>query len=140
MYLAKLGYSVHHEVAMTRGLRADLWAFTTDLSTCLVELKSCAQDWTTDTKWGGYLPFAHRCYVAVPHTIGDNMIMQISSAVKAVGAGLLVLEPSGRVRVRVRSVVRPSLPRGHIKATVIKLAWRQGAHRGNTRRVKVLLP
>lgn len=138
-YLAKKGYSVHHEVGLVqRGrLKADLWAFTTKLSTCLVEIKSCWQDYATDKKWQAYSLHAHKKYMCITHLLHTSH-PELASTVRDHGWGLLVLGSDGRISCKVNAK-HTECPMTLIKPVVIKLAYRSGKHRHNTRRRKILI-
>jgi hypothetical protein len=138
-YLAKRGYSVHPEVGLvSRGrLKADLWAFTTSLTTCLIEIKSCWQDYATDKKWNNYSAYAHKKYMCISHML-HTQHPELASALRDQGWGLLVLGADGRITCKVNAKHR-ECAMDFIKPIVIKLAYRNGKTRHTTRRRKILL-
>lgn len=63
--LHELGHALLPEFALASGRRADLLALAPDGCFCIVEIKSCRQDFLSDGKWPDYLGFADRFYFAV---------------------------------------------------------------------------
>jgi hypothetical protein len=61
----QLGWAPLHEVRLPNGRRADLLALRPDGQFMCVEVKSCAADFLTDTKWHEYRDFADALYFAV---------------------------------------------------------------------------
>src|ERR1700712_2060117 len=66
--LVALGYAPLAEVSLPNGRRADLMALGPRGDIAIVEVKSSAEDYRTDRKWGEYAPFCETFYFAVaPH-------------------------------------------------------------------------
>jgi len=62
---AALGHAVLREVALPHGRRADLLALAPDDRFAIVEVKSCARDFLSDTKWQEYRAYCDRLYFGV---------------------------------------------------------------------------
>ena len=63
-----MGYAPVAEVGLPNGRRADLMCLGPRGDLVIVEVKSSAEDYLTDRKWGEYLPFCDRFFFAVaPH-------------------------------------------------------------------------
>lgn len=64
-YLRQIGMSVLEEYVPARGLRVDVIALGPKGEIWIVECKSSLQDFQTDHKWQGYLPYCDAFYWAV---------------------------------------------------------------------------
>jgi hypothetical protein len=64
-HLASLGFACLEEFVPARGLRVDVIGFGPKGEIWVVECKSCRADFTSDTKWQGYLEWADRFFFAV---------------------------------------------------------------------------
>jgi hypothetical protein len=63
-----LGYAPLAEVALPNGRRADIMALGPRGEIAIAEVKSSAEDYRTDRKWGEYAPFCEAFFFAVaPH-------------------------------------------------------------------------
>jgi hypothetical protein len=142
-YLTKKMYSVHHELGVLPwGQRkVDIFAFDSKLDHVVIcEVKSGAADYGTDIKWQEYLPFCHKFYFVIDTAFWDSKgCNKLRADAKAAGAGILVLGASGVLESKLSAKGRSELPKGFLKTTITKLAWRLGAHRGNTRAGRVYL-
>lgn len=141
-YLVKKMFSVHHEVGIEAWgkRRADLFAFSTKLDVVICEVKSCAADFDTDHKWIQYIPYCHRFYFVISQAYWDSaQADRLRDAAKEHGAGVLVLGARGILESKINSKSRTTLPEGFAKRVITKLAWRNGAHRGNTRPGRVFI-
>ncbi len=138
-YFAHRGFSCHIEVGLVkRGrLRADVLAFNTKLEICVAECKSCWEDFRLDSKWEGYLSRANRLFfVFTEHTFEtrkDDILKKIGSS----GAGILVLSSkTGLLESRKNS--KSMDLQGSIRRELItRIAYRNGLHRGNSRRIRL---
>lgn len=64
-HLASHGFSCVEELVPTRGLRVDVMALGPKGEIWVVECKSSRVDFTSDSKWQGYLEWADRFFFAV---------------------------------------------------------------------------
>jgi hypothetical protein len=60
-----LGYAPLLEVGLPNGRRADVMALGPKGEIAICEVKSGAEDYLADRKWGDYLPYCDRFYFAV---------------------------------------------------------------------------
>jgi len=63
--LAEHGFACVEELVPARGLRVDVMALGPKGEIWVVECKSCRTDFTSDSKWQGYLEWADRFFFAV---------------------------------------------------------------------------
>lgn len=90
------------EVSLASGRRADVLALSPKGEICIVEVKSCLQDFRTDRKWPEYSPwcdqflFAVDCDFPQPHLPAE--------------AGLIVADAFGG------AIIRPSAPMERLAA------------------------
>lgn len=91
-YLTKKGYSCHYEVGLNKGgkARSDIFAFNYKRDVIVVEVKSCAADYLSDSKWTTYLPFCNKMYMAVD----TDFIVTIDflETIKQHSVGLLIVD------------------------------------------------
>lgn len=64
-HLASLGFACLEEFVPARGLRVDVIGLGPKGEIWVVECKSCRADFTSDTKWQGYLEWADHFFFAV---------------------------------------------------------------------------
>lgn len=64
-HLASHGFACVEEVVPSRGLRVDVMALGPKGEIWIVECKSCRSDFTSDSKWHGYVEWADRFFFAV---------------------------------------------------------------------------
>lgn len=64
-HLVSLGFACVEELVPARGLRVDVMALGTKGEIWVVECKSCRADFTSDSKWAGYLEWCDRFFWAV---------------------------------------------------------------------------
>jgi len=64
-HLASHGFACIEELVPARGLRVDVMALGPKGEIWVVECKSCRSDFTSDSKWQGYLEWADRFFFAV---------------------------------------------------------------------------
>jgi hypothetical protein len=130
-YLVDKLYSVYDEVGLKSDnkyskLRADILGLTVRGQTVIVEIKSCWADFTSDTKWESYLPFANKMYFAISIELFESKHgAYIKDRLKAHGVGLMVVTEGGNVIVKQNAKHRKV--KGDLKRWIItKMAWRGG--------------
>jgi len=142
-YLVKKGFSCTAEIGiMKRGKRkVDVMGLTLKGTIAILEIKSCAADYNTDSKWTEYLPYADMfSFVISDKFYRSKHGKKLCKDAKHEGAGVLVLDPiSGWLRKRVPS--RYTKIQGRIRRQMItRLAWRAGEFsKRNTRRQRQFL-
>ncbi len=139
-YWIKKLYSVHPEIGVEAWgrRRIDVMALNTKAEIVGIEVKSCPADYSSDTKWHDYLPYVNRFYFLISEKMYRSKFYdRIVADVKPHGVGIMVLnELSGRVEV-VRSAKKKRMEDTTAKKKMIlKMAWRGGLSRYNTKRVQ----
>ena len=64
-YCGLLGWSAVLEMPLPNGRRADVLALLPDGCFAIIEVKSCARDFLSDSKWPDYRDYCDRLYFAV---------------------------------------------------------------------------
>ena len=72
--MADLGYAPLLEVGLPNGRRADVMALGPRGEIVICEVKSGAEDYLADRKWGEYLPFCDRFYFAVAPEFPQDLL------------------------------------------------------------------
>jgi len=91
----------------------------------IIEVKSCAQDYRSDSKWKLYLGFCHLFYFAVDEDFPTEIID------RSTGAGVLVAprqgeeSPNYKCRILHRAKIRPGLGAGVDRERLIYLIARR---------------
>lgn len=142
-WLVKQGYSCYTELGLQAwgSRRADVIATNLKQAITIVEVKSCAADFRTDSKWHTYLPYCSRMLFALPPQLLDAPVGQdILKAVKGHGVGVLMLDQqSGFARVVMRPQVREMKPK-YVRAVLARMSWRGGEFSPRTyRRQRIFL-
>ncbi len=75
------------EVAVATGLRVDVMAIGPKGEVWIVECKSCRQDFMSDRKWQGYLPWCDRFFWAVDDAFPTEILPQEPGLILADGHG-----------------------------------------------------
>ncbi len=148
-FYKRKNYSIYHEVGVNRGgrLRADVLAFSMRKELIFGEVKSCWQDFNTDSKWQGYLPYCNKFYFVITSELYESHGDKIAESIKGSGAGLVVvhLETAWEslsnyqrrtvlgMRVVCNAKTR-SVETDKVDWIVNKLAWIGGMHRTRGRR------
>ncbi|MEP5732273.1 MAG: MmcB family DNA repair protein [Sulfitobacter sp.] len=73
-HLVDLGFVCVEELVPTRGLRVDVMALGPKSEIWVVECKSSRADFTSDTKWRGYLEWADRFFWAVDQDFPTELL------------------------------------------------------------------
>ena len=83
-FCARLGWAPVTEMPLPNGRRADILALLPDGGFAVVEVKSCARDFLSDSKWPEYRAYCDRLFFAVDLDFPQELIPE--------EAGLLVTE------------------------------------------------
>lgn len=76
------------------GQRADFIAVKNDLKeVVIVETKSCWADFTSDSKWTGYLPYCNKLYFASEPEVAERIKQVLADAYPEVGVIAVTLNP-----------------------------------------------
>lgn len=140
-YLSSKGYSCHHEVGLNKWgkLRADVLAFNYKQEVIIVEVKSCWQDYKSDSKFLEYLDFCHKLYFAVSQDF--PLKPEFLALLKQHKIGLLVVDlTSPKLKLfhshstsceanAGRRLVQPEIS----SKIILRLAYRNGKLRTNKR-------
>lgn len=73
-HLVSHGFACVEELVPARGLRVDVMALGPKGEVWVVECKSCRADFTSDTKWQGYLEWADRFFFAVDEDFPTELL------------------------------------------------------------------
>jgi len=95
--LIGLGYAPLAEVSLPNGRRADLMALGPRGEVLIVEVKSSAEDYRVDRKWGEYAPFCERFYFAVAPEFPRQILPDGPGLIVADGFGGAILTDSPHI-------------------------------------------
>tara|TARA_Y100001963_G_scaffold158990_1_gene260723 strand:- start:1752 stop:2234 length:483 start_codon:yes stop_codon:yes gene_type:complete len=139
-YYVKKNFSCHKEVGLTSWgkLLADLVCFNYKGELVIVEIKSCWADYSSDTKWHKYLPFADKMYFAITEDLFESKGQQIINDIKQHGIGLFVHCRNNTLVCKRRASVLNNATPEFKNWLFLKLAWRKGKSRANTKRIKTI--
>jgi len=140
-WLLRQGYSVYLEVGVTAWgkRRCDVVALNTSTDIKMVEVKQSWPDFKNDAKWVDYLPHCNTFYFGLPQDLWDKHEADIRKKIKGQsGIGVVVLEDKGYAKVKVRPKSKVMNPLDK-KALIVRLAWRGGISRANSRRTKQII-
>lgn len=138
-YLLRKGFSCHLEIGVARWgtYRADVLAVTLKGTVCICEVKSCVQDFMVDhraDKWKNYLPTCNQFYFVMLPNVWEKL-KHLRKELRDLGAGVLILDQYGFLKVAVPSKYRP-MKGADKKEIVIRMAWRNGDVSKRTHRRK----
>ena len=137
-------YSMTYELGIQAwgSRRADVIGNKISGDIVLIEVKSCVADFKTDNKLHLYLPYCDRMYLAFTKDVARkiNKNPELMARIPA-GVGVLVLEPTGLMRV-VKKAKRLPVETSIRINILARLAWRAGdLSKRTTRSVKrIYLP
>ena len=137
-YFVKKMYSVHREVGVQRwgARRIDIMCLDFLSNIVGVEVKSCLADFRADKKWRDYLSHCNKMYFAFSQEITKSRVFpEIKAELKAEGVGIMVLGPSGHMKV----IAAARYKKLHILRKYElyrKLAWRAGDSKRNIKRTQ----
>lgn len=140
-YLLDKGYSCHTELGLCRGgtFRGDVVAVNLKGAITVVETKSCVADYSTDIKLKSYLQYCNRLYLAFYQPVYERLKDRLKLDLKGTGIGVLVLDKdSGRIVAKTGAKSRTV--EGRVRRTlVIRMAWRSGTSKRNTKTKTVFI-
>lgn len=128
-HLASHGFACVEELVPTRGLRVDVMALGPKGEVWIVECKSSRADFTSDSKWQGYLEWADRFFWAVDAHFPTELLPAES--------GLIIADAYGAEIIRMPDETKLAAARR--KVMVQKFAF-QAARRLHMLRDPEMLP
>lgn len=125
-YFIKKKFSVHREFGVGRRgkYRMDVLALNMKGQMVCVEVKSCRQDYTSDSKWREYLPYCNKMYIAIDNKLWESFGGQIAKDIRPHGVGLMV-KAGNSCAVKVNAK-RRDVDADYALKNFIKMAWRGG--------------
>jgi hypothetical protein len=91
---ADLGFAPLLEVVLPNGRRADVMALGPKGEIAIAEVKSSAEDYKTDRKWGDYLDYCDRFYFAVSPEFPRTILPDGPGLIIADGFGGAIVQDS----------------------------------------------
>lgn len=106
-HLASHGFACVEEFVPARGLRVDVMALGPKGEIWVVECKSCRADFTSDTKWEGYLEWADRFFWAVDQDFPTELLPDETGLIIAddYGGEIIRMGPETRLAPARRKVM-----------------------------------
>lgn len=106
-HLASLGFACVEELVPARGLRVDVMALGPKGEIWVVECKSCRVDFTSDSKWQGYLEWADRFFFAVDEDFPTELLPEDQGLIIAdsYNAEVLRMAPEVKLAAARRKVI-----------------------------------
>jgi hypothetical protein len=127
-YFLKKGYACFSEIGVNSWgkMRADVLCLNLKCHIILCEIKSSVQDYSTDSKWKGYLSYCNKMYFIFTEPVYEKLKERLKTDLKGTGVGVLVLDTiSGHLRAEISASQRKMI--GKIKKDiVVRMAWRNG--------------
>lgn len=94
--LSEMSYAPLAEVCLPNGRRADLMALGPRGEIVIVEVKSSAEDYLTDRKWGEYAPYCDAFFFAVAPEFPMSLLPEEPGLIVADGFGGAVVREAPR--------------------------------------------
>ena len=106
-HLSSYGFVSVEELVPTRGLRVDVMALGPKGEIWVVECKSSRADFTSDSKWQGYLEWADRFFWAVDESFPTDMLPEETGLIigDAYGAEIIRMGPETKLAPARRKVM-----------------------------------
>ncbi|WP_281992454.1 MmcB family DNA repair protein [Sulfitobacter geojensis] len=106
-HLVSHGFACVEELVPTRGLRVDVMALGPKGEIWVVECKSSRADYTSDSKWQGYLEWADRFFWAVDSDFPTELLPDDTGLIiaDAYGGEIIRMEPESRLAPARRKVM-----------------------------------
>ncbi|MBM1688744.1 MmcB family DNA repair protein [Sulfitobacter geojensis] len=106
-HLASHGFACVEELVPTRGLRVDVMALGPKGEIWVVECKSSRADYTSDSKWQGYLEWADRFFWAVDSDFPTELLPDDTGLIiaDAYGGEIIRMGPESRLAPARRKVM-----------------------------------
>jgi len=95
--LSEMSYAPLAEVGLPNGRRADLMALGPRGEIVIVEVKSSAEDYLTDRKWGEYAPYCDAFFFAVAPEFPMSLLPDEPGLIVADGFGGAVVREAPRL-------------------------------------------
>lgn len=106
-HLVSLGFVCVEELVPAKGLRVDIMALGPKGEIWIVECKSSRADFTSDSKWEGYLEWADRFFWAVDSDFPTELLPEETGLIigDAYGAELIRIGPESKLAPARRKVM-----------------------------------
>jgi hypothetical protein len=106
-HLVSHGFACVEELVPARGLRVDVMALGPKGEIWVVECKSSRADFTSDSKWQGYLEWADRFFWAVDSEFPTELLPDDTGLIigDAYGAEIIRMGPESRLAAARRKVM-----------------------------------
>jgi hypothetical protein len=106
-HLVSHGFACVEELVPTRGLRVDVMALGPKGEIWVVECKSSRADYTSDSKWQGYLEWADRFFWAVDSDFPTELLPEDTGLIiaDAYGGEIIRMGPESRLAPARRKVM-----------------------------------
>ena len=106
-HLAEYGFACVEELVPARGLRVDVMALGPKGEVWVIECKSCRADFTSDSKWQGYLEWADRFFFAVDADFPTELLPDDQGLIigDAYGAEIVRMAPEVKLAAARRKVM-----------------------------------
>lgn len=106
-HLVSHGFACVEELVPTRGLRVDVMALGPKAEIWVVECKSSRADFTSDSKWQGYLEWADRFFWAVDSDFPTELLPDETGLIigDAYGAEIIRMAPEAKLAAARRKVM-----------------------------------
>lgn len=106
-HLVSHGFACVEELVPTRGLRVDVMALGPKGEIWIVECKSSRADFTSDSKWQGYLEWADRFFWAVDSEFPTELLPDDTGLIiaDAYGGEIIRIGPETRLAAARRKVM-----------------------------------
>lgn len=105
--LASHGFACVEELVPARGLRVDVMGLGPKGEVWVVECKSSRADFTSDTKWPGYLEWADRFFFAVDEDFPTDLLPEDQGLIigDAYGGEIIRMAPEAKLAPARRKVM-----------------------------------
>lgn len=141
-YLLRKRYSCHIELGLTSWgkLRGDVVAVNLKAEIIIAEIKSCKHDYTCRPLfWQEYLKYSNKLYLCFSHDTYQSLKETIHEDIKNLGVGVLVLNPTTGYLDAKAGAKRRAMNKKIKKTLLIRMAWRSGISKRNSRRKRIFL-
>lgn len=115
--------------------KCDFLAINMKREILIAEVKQSISDFRNDKKWTDYLPFCNKFYFCIPSDLYVNHKSEILDKISLQpGVGLIVVNDKGKCKV-IKNAKKKKMKKACKSELILKLAWKNGKHRGNTKRL-----
>jgi hypothetical protein len=140
-YFLKKGFSCFVELGLNSWgkLRGDVVAVNLKSQLVVCECKSSKSDFLLDSKWEKYLEYSNKFYFVFPHKVFEAHKALILLKVKGKDVGILILDPTTGYLKAVRAAKQRGMKKETKASLILRMAWRNGISKRNSRRKRQYL-